>query len=257
MIYVMLPAYNEEKALPVLLDKFSKLFEGNQLPYEVVVVDDGSTDGTAGIAERYARKIPLKLLKHGVNKGLGAAMRTGFSHIARISDSSDVVLTMDADNTHDPELALQMLKKTEGGADVVIASRYAEGGEEVGLKLHRKVLSRGASFLLDTCFTVRGARDYTCGYRMYRAWTIKQAFDRYKENFIVENSFVCMAEILIKIAYLPAQVEEVPLILRYDLKEGESKMKKLKTIMRYIRFIAREKKNHLRPALTHAAVEEQ
>lgn len=246
MIYVMLPAYNEEKALPVLLDSFSRLFRESELPYKVVVVDDGSVDRTASIAERYARNMPLELLKHGVNKGLGAAMRTGLSRVAKISTATDLVVTMDADNTHNPDILLRMLKKMEEGADVVIASRYETGGDEVGLKLHRKILSRGASFLLDICFKVEGAKDYTCGYRMYRCSVLKNAFNRYGENFIVENGFVCMAEILVKVAYLPARVAEVPLVLRYDLKEGTSKMKKLKTIMRYLRFIVREKKNGLR-----------
>jgi dolichol-phosphate mannosyltransferase len=249
MIYVVLPAYNEEKGLPLLLDSFLKLFEGHKLSYKIVIVDDGSTDSTASIAEQYARKMPLKLLKHGINKGLGAAMRTGLSYVAKISEPSDFVVTMDADNTHNPEVLLHMLKKIEQGADVVIASRYETGGEEVGLKFHRKILSRGASYLLGKCFRIEGAKDYTCGYRMYRASVIKSAFERYRKKFIVENSFVCMAEILIKVAYLPARVEEVPLILRYDLKEGISKMKKLRTIMRYMRFILREKRNGLRQGL--------
>jgi dolichol-phosphate mannosyltransferase len=245
----MLPAYNEEKALPLLLDSFSKLFEDHKLSYKIVIVDDGSTDNTANIVEQYGMKIPLELLKHGVNKGLGAAMRTGFSYLIQISVPSDIIVTMDADNTHNPETLLQMLKKIEQEADVVIASRYAIGGDEIGLELHRKILSRGASLLLNKCFKVKGAKDYTCGYRMYRASVIKNAFNRYKEKFIVENSFVCMAEILIKVAYLPANVEEIPLVLRYDLKEGASKMKKLKTIMRYLRFILREKRNNLRPGI--------
>jgi dolichol-phosphate mannosyltransferase len=249
MIYVMLPAYNEETALPLLLDSYSKLLGERRLEYRVVIVDDGSVDRTAAIAERYAARMPLVLLRHGINKGLGAAMRTGLSHIAKISEPTDLVVTMDADNTHNPEVLFQMAGKIEEGADVVIASRYEAGGKEVGLAIHRKILSQGASFLLDKCFGVEGAKDYTCGYRMYRSSVIKNAFERYGDQFIVENSFVCMAEILIKTAYLPAKVAEVPLVLRYDLKAGMSKMRKIKTIIRYVRFIIREKKNHLRPAL--------
>lgn len=246
MIYVMLPAYNEEKALPLLLNSYAKLLGDRQMPYQVIIVDDGSTDHTADIAQSYADQIPLELIKHGINKGLGAAMRTGLSHVANISSPSDVVVTMDADNTHNPEILFQMLEKIEQGADVVIASRYEAGGQEIGLTFHRKILSLGASFLLNACFKVEGAKDYTCGYRMYRTSVISDAFKRYGGNFIVENSFVCMAEILIKIAYLPAKVVEVPLVLRYDLKEGTSKMKKIKTIARYIKFIIREKRNRLR-----------
>lgn len=245
MIYIMLPAFNEEKALPLVLDGFQELFEHNKLRYRVIVVDDGSEDNTARIAEEYARKIPLELLRHEINKGLGAAMRTGLSYIAQNSSRSDIVVTMDADNTHNPENLLKMLKKIEEGADIVIASRYAEGGKEVGLSFQRKILSYGASFLLDIFFRIEGAKDYTCGYRMYRTSLIKDAFKRYGENFITENSFVCMAEILIKLGYLNAKVAEVPLILRYDLKEGVSKMKKLRTIKRYLQFVWKEKRNGL------------
>jgi dolichol-phosphate mannosyltransferase len=251
MIYVMLPAYNEDKTLPLLLESFFRLFKKYEISYKVVIVDDGSTDCSASIAEQYSMRMPIELLKHGDNKGLGAAMRTGLSHIAAISSHKDRVVTMDADNTHNPEILLQMLDKVEqDGADVVIASRYETGGDEVGLALHRKILSRGASFLLALFFRVKGAKDYTCGYRLYRSSVIKNAFKRYGDNFIVENSFVCMAEILIKAAYLPAKVAEVPLVLRYDLKQGSSKMQKLQTIMRYFRFIVREKRNKLRPSIS-------
>jgi dolichol-phosphate mannosyltransferase len=243
----MLPAYNEEKALPLLLDGFQKLCEQYKLRYKVIVVDDGSKDSTASIAEKYARKMPLELLRHGINKGLGAAMRTGLSYIAQNSSPSDIVVAMDADNTHNPENLLKMLTKIEQGADIVIASRYETGGNEVGLSFQRKILSYGASYLLDRFFRIEGAKDYTCGYRMYRTSLIKDGFKFYGEKFITENSFVCMAEILIKLGYLSAKITEVPLVLRYDLKKGVSKMKKLRTIGRYLQFIWREKRNGFRP----------
>lgn len=245
MIFVMLPAYNEEKALPLLLNAFSQMFASMGGEYRVVVVDDGSSDGTKDVALRYAEKMPLELVPHPQNMGLGAAMLTGFTYLSRLCDEDDLVVTMDADNTHDPALVPQMKASIEAGADVVIASRYADGGQEVGLTTHRKVLSRGASLLLSTAFPVEGARDYTCGYRMYRGPLLNQAIERYGDRFVTERSFVCMAEILIKIAYLPAKVDEVPLVLRYDLKEGDSKMKKIQTILRYISFIAHEKRHGL------------
>jgi len=179
----------------------------------------------------------MTILRHGKNKGLGAAMRTGLTHIAEHGKDDDLVLTMDADNTHDPSIIPSMLRKIGQNADVVIASRYESGGAEVGLSAQRKFLSRGASLLLDTVYRIPGVRDYTCGYRLYRNACVRETIRRYGKHFITEDSFVCMAEILVKIAKLPSTVAEVPLILRYDLKEGASKMKKLKTIMRYLRFI--------------------
>jgi dolichol-phosphate mannosyltransferase len=192
--------------------------------------------------------MPITLLAHQVNMGLGEAMKTGFKHLAETASGDDLVVTMDADNTHDPHLILKMKEKIDSGAglDIVIASRYAEGGKEVGLELLRRILSRGASLLLQFFFNVEGASDYTCGFRMYRASIIKGSLHAYGESFIEEKSFVCMAEILIKAFYAGARIGEAPLVLRYDLKEGRSKMKKLRTIMKYARLMARGKRRIIR-----------
>jgi dolichol-phosphate mannosyltransferase len=248
MLYVMLPAFNEEAALPLLLDRFQETLPSITSDWRIVVVDDGSSDDTVRVAEAYAAKMPLDLVRHTVNQGLGAAMKTGFAHIADRAGPDDLVCTMDADNTHDPSTVGAMKDAIEDGHDVVIASRYAPGGEEVGLNAFRKVLSRGASYLVSSFFPVTGARDYSCGFRLYRASRIQAAFSRYGEDFITESSFVCMAEILVKIAYLPSRVGEVGLVLRYDMKEGESKMKYAKTIIRYLKFLTREKMGGLRRA---------
>lgn len=245
MIVVMLPAYNEERAVPGLLERFRELLDGQD--YRVLVVDDGSSDATAARVRDRARTMPVELLQHPHNLGLGAAMRSGLERLAADCDPDDLIVTMDADATHDPALVPRMQAAIEAGSDIVIASRYAPGGREVGLEVHRQVLSRGASGLLKRVFPVSGVRDYTCGYRMYRADAVQRALRRYGERLMVENSFVCMAELLIKTAYLPVRVSEVPLVLRYDLKEGASKLKKLRTILRYLRFIAREKRNGLHP----------
>ncbi len=241
MLYILLPAFNEEQSLPNLLNRFQKVLAEWELEYLVVVVDDGSIDKTAEIALDFSRKMNLDLVPHPHNMGLGAAMRTGFDYITKCTGPDDLILAMDADDTHNPENLRDMMAMINTGKDVVIASRYEKGGKEVGLSLHRKILSLGASFLLKLFFPIERAKDYTCGFRLYRADLIKKAIDGFSENFITTNSFVCMAEILIKLSYLGARVGEVPLILRYDLKQGESKMKKIRTIVRYLRLIASEK----------------
>jgi len=124
-------------------------------------------------------------------------------------------------------------------ADIVIASRYAPGGDEVGLTALRKVLSRGASFLLTLMTPVPGARDYTCGFRLYRAAMLRRAADAWGSRLVEEAGFTCMAEVLLKLGRGGARVTEYPLILRYDLKEGASKMKMMRTISRYFALIQR------------------
>jgi len=232
-----LPAYNEERSLPSLLERFVALqpdLERSGARLKVLVVDDGSTDGTIAAAERFRDRLALEVIPHGVNRNLGAGLRTGLSGaIARCAEN-DYVATMDADNTHDPALLPLMREILEREhADIVIASRYCPGGREVGLTRLRQFLSRGASFLLTLVARVPGARDYTCGYRLYRAAMLRRAFEVWGDRLIEEVGFVCMAEVLVKLGRGGARVAEAPLVLRYDLKEGASKMKILQTIRRY------------------------
>ncbi len=153
-----------------------------------------------------------------------------------------VLVVMDADNTHDPSVVPSMLAKLDEGNDVVIASRYAPGGREVGLSPMRSLLSKGASLTMRTFLPVRGARDYSCGYRAYAGSALARALDTYGDEFIVESGFVASAEILVKMAYLPSRVAEIPLVLRYDRKGGASKMNIGRTIARYMRLISAGKR---------------
>ena len=233
MLYLLLPAYNEAGALPALLESARAALPP---PFQIIVVDDGSSDETARIAASFA-----KVVRHSRNLGLGAAMLTGIKAICDRADEQDVLVAMDADNTHDPALIPVMIAQLSAGSDLVIASRYAPGGAEIGLNWPRKVMSRGASTLLRRYFRIPGVRDYTCGYRAYRVLLLKQALEHYGDRLIEETGFTCMAELLIKLAHLGARVSEVPLVLRYDLKAGASKMRVLRTIGRYLRLICRRR----------------
>jgi dolichol-phosphate mannosyltransferase len=242
-LWLALPAYNEERSLPALLERciaLARTLEDEGWRLSVLVVDDGSRDATVDSARPFAQKLAIEVIPHGVNRGLGAALRTGFtSALARAADG-DLVATMDADNTHDPALLPEMRRRLERErADIVIASRYAPGGREVGLSPIRSVLSRGASLLLSLFARVRGARDYTCGYRLYRVTTLRRASAAWGERLVEEAGFTCMAEVLLKLGRGGARVAESPLVLRYDLKEGASKMKMTRTIARYFELIRR------------------
>jgi dolichol-phosphate mannosyltransferase len=246
-IWMALPAYNEERSLPSLLERFVALvpeLERRGAGLKVLVVDDGSTDGTIAAAERFRGRLDLEVIPHGVNRNLGAGLRTGITGALQRCAPEDLVATMDADNTHDPGLLPRMWETLERErADIVIASRYCPGGREVGLTPLRRVLSRGASFLLSMVANVRGARDYTCGYRLYRASLLRRALAAWGERLIEEVGFVCMAELLVKLGRGGAKVAEAPLVLRYDLKEGASKMKVMKTISRYFVMARRVRSN--------------
>ena len=238
MIYILLPAYNEERDIATLLHRIQDAMQALGGSYKVLVVNDGSTDGTLAVVDGLKKEIPIELLDHGVNKGLGQAMLTGLTRAAELVQDDQILVTMDADNTHDPCLIGQMVEKIRSGSDIVIASRYEQGGEEVGLSRLRSFLSRGASTLLMIFFPIPGAKDYTCGYRAYLGGALKIADQVFGSRLVEERGFTCMAEILIKFRSLKARVSEVPLVLRYDLKSGQSKMKVLRTILRYFVLIA-------------------
>src|SRR5437867_4638916 len=150
----MLPCLNEAIALPQLLarlaDVRSALLPGTMI--EALVIDDGSTDATAEVAQHMDSGsdggLWVHLVQHGQNRGLGAALLTGIKWFAPRSSAGDCLAVMDADGTHPPSLLPQLLAQRDRGAEVIIASRYARGGSESGLPPMRRIYSRGASLLL-------------------------------------------------------------------------------------------------------------
>jgi len=177
-----------------------------------------------------------RLIRHPQNMGLGAAIRTGLK-AASLADG--VVVTLDADNSQGPELIREMIAKIEAGADVVIASRFQPGAQEVGVPPHRKFLSHLSSGAIRVLAPYPGARDYTCGFRAYRVEVLRQLIGRYGDAFVRENGFSCMLELLLNLRRIGATVAEVPLVLRYDLKQGASKMRIFRTMWRYVVTITR------------------
>jgi dolichol-phosphate mannosyltransferase len=242
VVVVVLPAYNEAPNLGLLLPALDQAMRTEALAYEVVVVDDGSTDGTAAVAGDHARSLPIHLERHAVNQGLGATVRDGLRKAVTLAAADgDIVVVMDADNTHPPALVAPMVEAVRGGADVVIASRYRAGARVLGVPWHRRMLSLGARALFQVVFPTRGVRDYTCGYRAYRARVLREAFRRYGDGFVDQGGFQCMADILLKLRALDLEFREVPLTLRYDLKQGTSKMRVARTIGRSLALIGRHR----------------
>jgi len=228
--WVVLPAYNEETSLPPLLDAMNDVLKASQIPYGVIVVDDGSRDATARVAREASQRMPVEVITHEKNQGLAAAIRMGLCTALQRCRPDDVIVTMDSDNTHPPALIPHMLELLENDHDVVIASRFQPGARLVGVPLLRQLYSVAARWLFQLLFPIRGVRDYTCGYRAYRAAALREAFSKYGDGFISEAGFSCMADLLLKMRRLPLAMGEVPLELRYDRRGSDSKMKVLRTI---------------------------
>lgn len=241
MVVITLPAFNEESTLPPLLQAICEAMTENQIEYRVVVINDGSTDATAKVVEEMRETMPLTLIEHEENRGLGESIRTGLLHAIEDAADRDIIVTMDSDNTHTPALIARMVRGIREGNDVVIASRYRSGARIKGVPRYRRLLSRVANVGFRILFPTPNVRDFTSGYRAYRAGVLRQAFVTYGEGFIAQSGFSCMVDILLKLRRLGAIMSEVPLILRYDLKSGVSKMVVMRTIGDTLRLMLRQR----------------
>lgn len=241
MIVVVLPAYNEALCIGELLGSFCEAISEEGKACRLIVVNDGSSDDTAGVVAGYQDRIELELINHPQNRGLAEAMKTGLFRAVETCSDRDIIVTMDADNSHLPGLMFRMVRLIREGNDVVIASRYQRGAKIRGLSLCRRFLSYAAALLFRTILPMDGVRDYTCGYRAYRATLLKQAFREYGKGFISEPGFSCMVDILIKLRKFDPIVEEAPLILRYDQKKSSSKMNVGRTIRQTLSLLVRRR----------------
>jgi dolichol-phosphate mannosyltransferase len=231
---VLLPAYNEEGNLEVLVNKWQELniplWKKFTLSLHIVVVNDGSSDNTKNIGEILEKKYNnFTLINHPQNRGLGETLKTAITYVIKNRPNSVFTCLMDCDNTHHPKYIMDMLNKTlldkdSKEVDVVIASRYQEGSNIQGLANHRIFISNCAKFVYQILFNVKNVRDYTCGYRLYKNKILKKAILYYGDNLVEETGFSCMAELLYKLSIIGASFSEVPFELRYDFKQGKSKM---------------------------------
>ncbi|MEU4443269.1 glycosyltransferase [Actinosynnema sp. NPDC050801] len=237
--HVVLPAYNEAASLPPLLTRLADL----ALAQELVtwVVDDGSSDGTADVVADGWPGLDVRLVRHPVNLGLGQAVQSGLRAVLAEADDQDVVVVMDADDTHDPALIRDLEREIAAGADVVICSRFVAGGDDATAPALRRLLSRGAAVLFRRVLRVDGVRDFTSGFRAYRVSLLARAAGHWGERLIEERGFACMVELLLKLRHCRPVVAEVPLALRYDRKQGPSKIRIARTVWQYVKLLVRDR----------------
>jgi dolichol-phosphate mannosyltransferase len=211
----------------------------------VILVDDGSADGTAEVAASYGGPVPLILLRQIRNQGAGRAFDRGFRHALELTDETDLIVTLESDTTCDLNALEAMTAAAHGGADVVLASHHGEG-RLLNVSMHRRVLSRAASYAIR-----RGAgldaSTVSSFFRVYRSSVLRKAYAIYGRDLIRESGFACKAEILVKLVRHGADVAEVPVELDWSRREGASKMRVLPTMAGYGRMMARNIATRERP----------
>ncbi len=214
-LLIIVATYNESENIPILIAKLREL----PVPAHLLVVDDNSPDGTGRIVEELAEQTPaaIRVLHRSGKLGYASALREGFA--LGLAEGYKVIMTMDADLSHDPAKIPEIYAATEHH-DVVLGSRYVPGGGTVNWPLHRRLLSRTASRLARLLAGLR-ASDCTGGFRAYRSPIITAAglLDSNTEgySFLVETLFKCQRA--------GASIGEVP-ILFADRRLGTSKISK-------------------------------
>lgn len=212
-LLIITATYNESENLPTLVARIRKL----GLPVHILVVDDNSPDGTGQIAEDLAQQPPgsLRVLHRSGKLGYASALREGF--VLGLEEGYRVIITMDADLSHDPAKLPELYAATERH-DVAIGSRYVPGGGTENWPLSRRLLSRTASAMART-LTGLPVRDCTGGFRAYRrdmiinADLVNSRTEGY--SFLMETLFKCHRA--------GASICEVPIIFA-DRQRGQSKI---------------------------------
>tara|TARA_Y100000590_G_scaffold467825_1_gene648137 strand:- start:1869 stop:2639 length:771 start_codon:yes stop_codon:yes gene_type:complete len=251
MLYIVLPAYNEEASISTILNNILNLSKKNLSDHKIliVIVNDGSEDNTEKTIDNFIsstlineKNISIKKINHKMNQGLGAALKSGFEYVISSAKDEDILISLDCDNTHPINLISSMVDKVTNGKDLVIASRYQKNSKTIGVPFSRRMLSFSASILFKLFFPIKNVKDYTCGFRAYRINILKKT----QENitpFFSESGFPAMVDILLKIKkyYGDINAEELPMILRYDFKKGKSKMSVQKNIIQTLKLILKRR----------------
>jgi dolichol-phosphate mannosyltransferase len=209
---VIIPTYNERDNLPVVVDALLRIPN-----LRVLVVDDGSPDGTGEVADRLAGDAGgrVSVLHRTGQRGLGVSYIEGMQ-LALATDATEIC-QMDADLSHDPADVPRLLERC-AGADLVIGSRYVSGGKIENWPRHRLFLSNFANRYVRAILGLQ-VRDCTSGFRCWR----REALERIPLPEIVSNGYAFLVELTWMAATAGCRIAEVPITF-VDRREGASKM---------------------------------
>lgn len=231
MIKIIFCALNEAQNLTNLLKSIDYEMQLLQRDYEIIVCLDGSNDESFQILSNLQSKYPVKILPLLNQRGLGLAYKRLFLEVIPNSNDEDLIISLDADNTHNPNQMRPMIQHSESHAlDVLIASRFSKNSVMADFPIHRKFISTSISVLFQLLFSLQNIsgttlKDFTSGYRLYKAKKLKELLKKEDQNFITEPEFTYTCELLIKLSRIKAQFDEISISYDYGKKIGASKLR--------------------------------
>jgi dolichol-phosphate mannosyltransferase len=210
---VVAPTYNERENIELFL----RAVRSSAPDVDVLIVDDNSPDGTGDVADQVAAELgQIKVLHRPGKQGLGSAYRQGFS--IALDEGYDVVVSMDCDFSHDPQVIASLIAAIDSGNDAVIGSRYVPGGGTVDWPAHRRLLSRWGNRYVGVLLGL-GVHDCTSGFRAYASPALRDI----DPMSTTAEGYAFLTELVRRLATRGYRVGEVPITFR-DRERGTSKM---------------------------------
>jgi glycosyltransferase involved in cell wall biosynthesis len=223
VLYVCIPAFNEAPTIGLLLWRIRKVFQQYSREHEVVVFNDGSTDDTVEVLKPYHDVLPLTVMGGREHVGYAAALDALARTVSRRTryPRRDAMITLQGDFTDPPDHLPELVKRFEGGADLVVAER-----SPAILPTPARRLRRVAPWILRPFPTVPGVTDPFGSLRLYRIALIRDLLAECGDRPIVQaDGWGANAEFLVRAAKFARRVETVPLDARYDLRRRESRLR--------------------------------
>jgi glycosyltransferase involved in cell wall biosynthesis len=222
MIYVCIPSYNEARTIGLLLWKIRQVFAGFQREYHLLVLDDGSTDATAEVLERYTRVLPLSVTRHEERRGYASSIEELLRQAVERTDrpKRDCAILMHADFAHGPGFIPDLVRRIESGADIVVGQGRLRGESSRLRRWARRV----APVLLRGAVAVPGVRDVVSGFAVFRLVTLRNAFRGISGPLLTTEGWAANAELYGRTSRYARRVETVPTVERGDLRQRESRV---------------------------------
>lgn len=230
MIYVCIPSHNEAATIGLLLWKVRQVFAGFPREYQLLVLDDGSTDATGEILAPYARVLPLTVVRHSRRLGYAASVQELFRTAIELTDrpKRDAAILMQADFTHNPQVIPDLVRRIESGADLVVAEGKLEGEPS----WQHRMLRRFAPQLLRGVVTVPGVRDVVSGFAILRLVALRNAMRSHGGGLLVTDGWAANAELYWRASRYSRRVESVPSVERHDLRQRPGRVRPLEEASR-------------------------
>lgn len=237
MLYIGIPVFNEAATIGVQLWRLRQVFQGFPRDYELLVYDDASTDATPDVIRPYAEVLPLTVTRGATHIGYGGAVNALCSAVASRTRYArrDALILMQGDFTDQPEHVPELVKRFEGGADIVVVEQPPTAAGPAPVRRLRRV----APWLLRVFVRLPGINDPFSSFRLFRISVLRDALKAAggpEARLVTCDGWAANAELLLRTTAVARRVETVQLAPRYDLRQRPSRVRLIADALTVYRF---------------------